>query len=154
MESKFEILVGDYHLAIGRPWVILTGYEEGDWAVTEWFYFLEEGTIRTKKGCRIRALKGLDLTQSFEEFWKAETQPNVENAIFFNEIYPRIKDKKDYHLLDRNVTLKKTDQKSLFHITSSDNSVAGWIKLQTRCGKLRDYVNVLSQIKIEIFPME
>jgi hypothetical protein len=154
VEEKFKVMEGRFNPVIGHPAVILTGSNDpaSEYIQGEWFYIIDFNGLEVVKGMHLRAHRDLPIAKDIETFWRRELVDHVETALFYEEVYPRIKDHADYFLFDYEPQLRDVDETLLFHIQNRNIFFVDSVYQLTENDALRRYLLSLDGLKLECRP--
>jgi hypothetical protein len=149
MDSKFEVFHCGYFPTLGGIFALVTGEETEKEIITEWFYLIKS------KPNKVRGfvLRTSSVFASINEFWNSETYLNLKNALFYDELWPSIKDKINYHLYEKDIILNPIDKHSLFSIKAEHPGFIKYISKNTACSAFKDFEKLLKGIVIERKPI-
>ncbi len=145
MDSDFKIFHCGYFLTIGEIFAVVTGEEKKDEIITEWFYLIKN------KSNKIRGfiLRSKNVFPTIESFWNSETLMNLKNAIYYDELWPSIKDRSDLYLYQKEISLTKMDKHAIFSINNNFPKFIKYIEKNTSCSSFLEYIKILKRIIIE-----
>jgi len=151
VEERFMVMEGRFNPIIGHPTVILSGCDDpaSEYLTGEWFYIIDFSELGIVKGTHLRVHRDLPIAKGIETLWRKEMIDNVESALFYEEVYPRIKNHKDYFLLDYDPHLREVDPTLLFHIRSRDIFYVDKVFQMSANSALRRYLLSLDGLKLE-----
>ena len=77
----------------------------------------------------------------------------MKNALFYDHIWPSIKDKSDFYLYEKEINLNPIDRHSLFSINSEYPDFIKYINRNTSCTSFMEFVKLLNVIVINRTPI-
>ncbi|MEL7220437.1 MAG: hypothetical protein AAGJ93_03900 [Bacteroidota bacterium] len=153
MENEIiEYYTGDFITVLGRPHLLLVGYEEGQTLVCEKYILFEElNGSHTLMGEKIIAPKIEGAFDDLEEFMKNQGLEHAKSVIFI-EAYKEAEKRNDGISMNfalRGITLRKTTQTSfLLYFKQKAVSQLDWVVKNTDSEKLKSIIEFYKSITV------
>jgi hypothetical protein len=154
VEERFKVMEGSFSPVIGNPIVILTGRDNAseDCLQGEWFYVIDFNGLEVVKGTHVKANRRLSVGRDIDVFWEKELVETVQKALFYDEVYPKIKDRRESYLENWEPRLRDVDSTMLFHVKKRSIFFVDSIFRWTENDALRRFLLSLDDFELEYSP--
>ena len=90
-----------------------------------------------------------DFAKTAEGFWKAETFPNLKNAIYYNEVLPLVRSSKRGPQAYLPFELHEVDKSTLFAMNRIFDGFLSQTARMSKCAALKDYIKMVYSVSVE-----
>lgn len=147
IEPTFEVYLSGYLLDIPFFLGIVTACSTPDGeSATEYFYLRHAEDKKTWRGGAMRITadpKSFEFAKNAEDFWQAETVPQMKNAIYHNEVLPLIdKTGTPYHMVPV-FNMHRVTKATLFPMSTVFQGMIERIGRMSQCKALKEYAKLV-----------